>query len=274
MSWRPGAVARVHRRPGPGKAGASRLHQLESQHLAHEVPDITIPAKTLRARAEKADAARAESCRRGLCRSQAGPRHRHAAGRASSPPPRARGRPIAGCTRNRREPWCHVSSHAAAMACASGRASAGGKASGRARRCHSRRDGLEERSLNVDDLVALHVHTHAEVSERGQGSLSAELQTGLGALFGRTGRPDAVAASQTAADGVRGLTVTPSPRRGSRRAERGGGDGGGRENADVMIPVREHRPGSRRRRSTGGAQAGSDFGVRGFSSTNMQAFYP
>ncbi len=32
--------------------------------------------------------------------------------------------------------------------------------------------------MNVDDLAAIDVHTHAEVSTSGQGSLSAELHEG------------------------------------------------------------------------------------------------
>src|SRR5713226_7862403 len=57
------------------------------------------------------------------------------------------------------------------------------RASVGAKRCQSRSHGHQERSLNVDDLVAIDVHTHAEVSERGQGSLSAELQQASRALF-------------------------------------------------------------------------------------------
>src|SRR5258708_20841752 len=50
---------------------------------------------------------------------------------------------------------------------------------GRAGRPH----GYEERLLNVDDLVAIDVHTHAEVSEGGEGSLSTELAEASRALF-------------------------------------------------------------------------------------------
>ncbi len=46
--------------------------------------------------------------------------------------------------------------------------------------------------MNVADLVAIDVHTHAEVSQGGQGSLSSELQEASRALFKAGRRPPAL----------------------------------------------------------------------------------
>ncbi len=46
-----------------------------------------------------------------------------------------------------------------------------------------------EQAVNVDDLIAIDVHVHAEVSESWQGSLSAELEEASRAYFKAEGRP-------------------------------------------------------------------------------------
>ena len=43
--------------------------------------------------------------------------------------------------------------------------------------------------MNADDLIAIDVHTHAEISESGRGSLSAELEAASRTYFKAQGRP-------------------------------------------------------------------------------------
>jgi predicted TIM-barrel fold metal-dependent hydrolase len=133
--------------------------------------------------------------------------------------------------------------------------------------------------LNVDDLVAIDVHTHAEVSERGQGSLSDELQQASRALFKADRavptlpeiaayyrqRQMACVVFTVDAEATTGIPGVPNEEVAMAAAE----------NPDVMIPFASIDPA----RGVAGVRAArrlaSDFGVRGFKfHPNMQAFYP
>jgi predicted TIM-barrel fold metal-dependent hydrolase len=133
--------------------------------------------------------------------------------------------------------------------------------------------------MNVADLFAIDVHTHAEVSQAGQGSLSAEMQDASRALFKADRRPPAlpeIAAyyrqRQMAcvvftvdAESATGVPGVPNEEVAKAAAD----------NPDVMIPFASIDPA---RGKAGVAQARrlvAEFGVRGFKfHPSMQVFYP
>jgi predicted TIM-barrel fold metal-dependent hydrolase len=133
--------------------------------------------------------------------------------------------------------------------------------------------------VNVDDLVAIDVHTHAEVSEAGQGSLSEELQDASRALFKADRRPPtlpeiaayyrerhmACVVFTVDAESATGVPGVPN-----EEVARAAAD-----NPDVMIPFASIDPA---RGMAGVRQVRrlvTEFGVRGFKfHPSMQAFYP
>ena len=134
--------------------------------------------------------------------------------------------------------------------------------------------------MNVADLVAIDVHTHAEVSTRGSESLSEELRTASDDYFKTGGRKlptlDEIAAhyrerrmacvvftvDAEAATGVPAIANEEIAEAGARHP-------------DVIIPFASIDPAKGR---LGARQAGRlvrDHGVRGFKfHPNVQAFYP
>ncbi len=136
-----------------------------------------------------------------------------------------------------------------------------------------------EQAVNVDDLIAIDVHVHAEVSESGQGSLSAELEEASRAYFKAEGRPPTLpeiasyyrerrmacvlfsvdAESQTGVPGVPNQEVAKAAA----------------DNPDVMIPFASIDPAKGQAGVRQARRLVADFGIRGFKfHPSVQAFYP
>jgi hypothetical protein len=133
--------------------------------------------------------------------------------------------------------------------------------------------------VNVDDLVAIDVHAHAEISEDGKGSLSAEIREASHALFKADhqaptlpeiaayyrARRMACVVFTVDAEAATGVPGVPNEEVARAAAE----------NPDVMIPFASIDPA----RGLAGVREArrlvSDFDVRGFKfHPNVQAFYP
>ncbi len=133
--------------------------------------------------------------------------------------------------------------------------------------------------MNVDDLMAIDVHTHAEVSEAGQDSLSPELLEASRALFKADRRPPtlpeiaayyrerrmACVVFSVDAESATGVPGVPNEEVAKAAAD----------NPDVMIGFASIDPA---RGQAGVRQARrlvTEFGIRGFKfHPNVQAFYP
>ncbi len=133
--------------------------------------------------------------------------------------------------------------------------------------------------MNVDDLIAIDVHVHAEVSEAGQDSLSAELLEPSRAHFKAERRPPTlpeIAANyrerrmacvvfSVDAESATGVPGVPNEEVAKAAAD----------NPDIMIPFASIDPA---RGKAGARQARTlvtEFGIRGFKfHPNVQAFYP
>ncbi len=136
-----------------------------------------------------------------------------------------------------------------------------------------------EQAVNVDDLIAIDVHVHAEVSESWQGSLSAELEEASRAYFKAEGRPPTLpeiasyyrerrmacvlfsvdAESQTGVPGVPNQEVAKAAA----------------DNPDVMIPFASIDPAKGQAGVRQARRLVADFGIRGFKfHPSVQAFYP
>jgi hypothetical protein len=133
--------------------------------------------------------------------------------------------------------------------------------------------------VNVDELVAIDVHTHAEVSEQGQGSLSKDLQDASRAHF-KADRHVPTLSEMAAyyrerrmacvvftvdAESATGVPGVPNEEVAAAAAA----------NPDVMIPFASIDPA----RGVAGVREArrlvTDFGMRGFKfHPNVQAFYP
>jgi predicted TIM-barrel fold metal-dependent hydrolase len=138
--------------------------------------------------------------------------------------------------------------------------------------------GLEH-AVNVDNLIAVDVHTHAEISEAGQTSLSAELQETSRAQFKADRRPPtlpqiaayyrerrmACVVFTVDAESATGVPGVPNEEVAKAAAD----------NPDVMIPFASIDPA---RGLAGVRQARrlvTQFAVRGFKfHPSVQAFYP
>jgi uncharacterized protein len=133
--------------------------------------------------------------------------------------------------------------------------------------------------VNVDDLAAIDVHAHAEVSEAGQDSLSAELLETSRALFKAQRRPPAlpeIAAYYRArrmacvvfpvdAEAATGVPGVPNEEVAKAAAD----------NPDVMIPFASIDPSRGKAGVRQARRLVTEFGIRGFKfHPNVQAFYP
>jgi uncharacterized protein len=133
--------------------------------------------------------------------------------------------------------------------------------------------------VNVDDLIAIDVHTHAEISQAGQGSLSAELQDASRALFNAERRPPtlpeiaayyrerhmACVVFTVDAESTTGVPGVPNEEVAKAAAD----------NPDVMIPFASIDPARGMAGVRQVARLVTEFGVRGFKfHPSMQAFYP
>jgi len=134
--------------------------------------------------------------------------------------------------------------------------------------------------MNVDDLVAIDVHTHAEVSSKGEGSLSDELNAASSEYF-KTGdrrRPtlDEIAAyyrerrMAAVVFTVDAEAATGVPAIGNEEIAEAGA-----RHPDALIPFASIDPAKGRLGARQAARLVREHGVRGFKfHPNVQAFYP
>jgi uncharacterized protein len=135
------------------------------------------------------------------------------------------------------------------------------------------------RGIDVDAVVAIDVHTHAEVSARtGADGLTSELRAASAAYFGEAGLPTAedVAAYYRErnmvavifcvdCESVTGSAPVPNEEVAEVAAA----------NPDVLIPFASIDPARGRRGVDAARRLIADHGVRGFKfHPNLQAFYP
>ncbi len=133
--------------------------------------------------------------------------------------------------------------------------------------------------MNVDDLAAIDVHTHAEISETGQGSLNAELEAASRAYFKAQGRPPTLpeiaayyrerrmACVVFSVDAEAHMGVPGVPNEEVARAAA--------DNPDVMIAFASIDPAKGQAGVRQARRLVADFGVRGFKfHPSVQAFYP
>jgi len=133
--------------------------------------------------------------------------------------------------------------------------------------------------VNVDDLVAIDVHTHAEVSAAGQDTLSEELFQASRALFKAGSRPPtlpeiaayyrerrmACVVFSVDAEAATGVPGVPNEEVAEAAAA----------NPDVMIPFASIDPARGKAGVRQVRRLVTEFGVRGFKfHPNVQAFYP
>jgi len=133
--------------------------------------------------------------------------------------------------------------------------------------------------VNVDDLVAIDVHTHAEVSAAGQDALSPELLDASRALFKADRRPPtlpeiaayyrdrrmACVVFSVDAEAATGVPGVPNEEVAKAAAD----------NPDVMIPFASVDPARGRAGVRQARRLVTEFGVRGFKfHPSVQAFYP
>src|ERR1700735_1576325 len=139
--------------------------------------------------------------------------------------------------------------------------------------------GSEDARVNVDELVAIDVHTHAEVSAAGQDAVAPELLDAPRALFKAARRPPslpeiaayyrdrhmACVVFSVDAEAATGVPGVPNEE----------GAKAGAENRDVMIPFASIDPARGRAGVRQARRLVTEFGVRGFKfHPNVQAFYP
>ena len=127
-------------------------------------------------------------------------------------------------------------------------------------------------------MVAIDVHTHAEVGRTGEDGLDPKWREAAAAYFGEGGLPTVADVAAYYRERNMAAVVFTRRRRDADGAAGGAerGDRGGRRcerrRAD---PVREHRPGQGPRAVTEARRLIADHGVRGFKfHPNLQAFYP
>jgi uncharacterized protein len=136
-----------------------------------------------------------------------------------------------------------------------------------------------EFAVNVDELAAIDVHVHAEISQSGQGSLSPELEEASRAYFKAQGRPPtlpeiasyyrerrmACVVFSVDAESHMGVPGVPNEEVAKAAAE----------NPDVMIPFASIDPAKGRAGVRQARRLVADFGMRGFKfHPSVQAFYP
>jgi uncharacterized protein len=132
--------------------------------------------------------------------------------------------------------------------------------------------------INVDDLVAIDMHTHAEVSSSGDASLSAELDTAAKEYFGTSKRPTlpeiaayyrerkmAAVVFTVDAEAATGTPAVPNEEVAQAALD----------NPDVIIPFASIDPHKGKLGVRHAQRLIKDYGVRGFKfHPNVQAFYP
>jgi len=133
--------------------------------------------------------------------------------------------------------------------------------------------------VNVDDLVAIDVHVHAEVSAEGHDALSPELLEASRALFKAERRPPTLPEIATYyrdrhmacvvfsvdAEAATGVPGVPNEEVAKAAAD----------NPDVMIPFASIDPARGKAAVRQARKLVTEFGMRGFKfHPNVQAFYP
>jgi predicted TIM-barrel fold metal-dependent hydrolase len=140
-------------------------------------------------------------------------------------------------------------------------------------------EGSEDARVNVDELVAIDVHTHAEVSAAGQDALSPELLDASRVLFKADRRPPslpeiaayyrdrhmACVVFSVDAEAATGVPGVPNEEVAKVAAD----------NPDVMIPFASIDPARGRAGVHQARRLVTEFGIRGFKfHPSVQAFYP
>ncbi|MER5548427.1 amidohydrolase family protein [Streptomyces sp. NPDC001118] len=133
--------------------------------------------------------------------------------------------------------------------------------------------------MNVDELVAIDVHTHAEVSSRGQGSLSEELDTAAGTYFKAERRrptlPEIAVYYRERRMACVVFTVDAEAATGTPAVPNEEVAEAARENPDVIIPFASVDPYKGKMAVRQIRRLVDEYGVRGFKfHPNVQAFHP
>lgn len=134
-------------------------------------------------------------------------------------------------------------------------------------------------AINLDELVAIDVHTHAEVSSRGRASLSAELDAAAGAYFKAEHRhptlPEIAAHYRERKMACVVFTVDAEAATGTPAVPNEEVAEAALANPDVIIPFASVDPFKGRAGARQIQRLVRDFGVRGFKfHPNIQAFHP
>jgi uncharacterized protein len=135
------------------------------------------------------------------------------------------------------------------------------------------------RLMNIDELVAIDVHTHAEVSSRGQGSLSEELDAAAGDYFKTEHRrptlPEIAAYYRERKMACVVFTVDAEAATGTPAVPNEEVAEAAAANPDVIIPFASIDPHKGRLGAKQATRLVREYGVRGFKfHPNVQAFAP
>ncbi len=135
------------------------------------------------------------------------------------------------------------------------------------------------RPMNVDELVAIDMHTHAEVSSRGHASLSEELDSAAGEYFKAEHRrptlPEIAAYYRERRMACVVFTVDAEAATGTPAVPNEEVAEAARENPDVIIPFASLDPHKGKTAVRQIHRLVQEFGVRGFKfHPNVQAFHP
>ena len=134
-------------------------------------------------------------------------------------------------------------------------------------------------TMNIDELTAIDVHTHAEVSSKGQGSLSDELDAAAGDYFKAEHRrptlPEIAAYYRERKMACVVFTVDAEAATGTPAVPNEEVAEAAAANPDVIIPFASIDPHKGRLGAKEATRLVRDFGVRGFKfHPNVQAFAP
>jgi predicted TIM-barrel fold metal-dependent hydrolase len=133
--------------------------------------------------------------------------------------------------------------------------------------------------MNIDELTAIDVHTHAEVSAQGAGSLSGELDAAAGEYFQAEHRrptlPEIAAHYRARKMACVVFTVDAEAATGTPAVPNEDVAEAAAANPDVIIPFASIDPHKGRLGARQAVRLVRDFGVRGFKfHPNVQAFAP
>jgi hypothetical protein len=132
--------------------------------------------------------------------------------------------------------------------------------------------------INVDELVAIDVHTHAEVSSSGAGSLDTELDQAAKDYFKSTNRPtlpEIAAYYRERKMAAVVFTVDAEAATGTPAVPNEEVAQAARDNPDVLIPFASIDPHKGKLGVRHAKWLIADYGVRGFKfHPNVQAFFP